>query len=140
MQNVKKIVIPNSLFQIIISHAINSKPYESVSIISGHTRNKIAYADEVYTPKNIDNSTVSFTVDPLVLHEIYTDIEEKEKEIVGIYHTHPAPPKPSGTDLNYMEVNPYVWLISSTNSPDKPKGYLLTPNGDLLNIEVEIKE
>ena len=138
MQSVSKIILTMELFQVIIDHAEKTKPYESVSIIAGIIKDKIAYAKAIYTPENTDNSTISFTVDPLDLLKIYTDIEEKEMEVIGIYHTHPAPPKPSGTDLNYMEVNPYVWLISSTNSPDKPKGYLLSSEKTLQNIELEI--
>ena len=136
MIDVDSIVIPEELFEKMVIHAKNIAPYESVSIIAGTIKERQALAEKVFTPENIDKSTVSFTVDPLVLLDIYTKIDESDLEVVGIYHTHPALPYPSGTDKKFMEVNPSVWLISSTSEPNKPKGYLLREKGELKNIEV----
>ncbi len=136
MIDIDSIVIPEKLFEKMVKHAKNTAPYESVSIIAGTIKDKQALAEKVFTPENIDKSTVSFTVDPLILLEIYTKIDESDMEVVGIFHTHPAPPFPSGTDKRFMEVNPSVWLISSTSEPTKPKGYLLRENGKLKNVEI----
>ena len=65
-------------------------------------------------------------------------VEKQDKQIIAIYHTHPAPPRPSNTDLSFMEVNPYIWLISSTSTPEQAKGYYLLNNQKLIDIEVEI--
>jgi len=127
MIDIDSIVIPEELFEKMVKHAKNTAPYESVSIIAGTIKDKQALAEKVFTPENIDKSTVSFTVDP---------IDEIDLEVVGIFHTHPAPPFPSGTDKKFMEVNPSVWLISSTSEPTKPKGYLLRENGKLKNVEI----
>lgn len=136
MIDIDSIVIPEELFEKMVKHAKNTAPYESVSIIAGTIKDKQALAEKVFTPENVDKSTVSFTVDPLILLEIYTKIDEIDLEVVGIFHTHPAPPFPSGTDKKFMEVNPSVWLISSTSEPTKPKGYLLRENGKLKNVEI----
>jgi proteasome lid subunit RPN8/RPN11 len=69
--------------------------------------------------------------------DIYNDIEENNHRLIGIYHTHPAPPYPSRTDIQYMEVNFCVWLISSTKKPANPKGYLLD-NNSLKEITIKI--
>jgi proteasome lid subunit RPN8/RPN11 len=138
MDNVEKIVIKQDLFSTLVAHAKKSLPNESVSIIAGEIKNNIAFAEFAYTPENIDESTVSFTVDPVTLLDIYNSVEEKGKIIIGIFHTHPAPPSPSGTDLNFMEVNPYVWLISSTKNIEQPSGYILKSDGELKEVEVSI--
>jgi proteasome lid subunit RPN8/RPN11 len=138
MEEVDKIVITQELFLQLIKHAKNCLPHESVSIIAGKIKDNIAYAELVYSPENIDKSPVSFTVDPLVLLDIYKSAEEKGKIIIGIFHTHPAPPNPSNTDLNYMEINPYVWLISSTKNIGKPSGFILKSDGELKEVEVSI--
>ena len=139
MIDVDVIVIPKKLFDKLVSHAKEARPFESVSIIAGKVDGKIATAEFVFTPENIEKSTVSFTVDPIILLDIYTEVENKGKVIIGIFHTHPAPPKPSSTDINYMEVNPYVWLISSTANPEKPKGYILANNEALKEVEIRIE-
>jgi len=135
---VDKIILPKELLTQLVAHAKKSSPNESVSMISGTTKEGIAYAEKVYTPENIDQSTTTFTVDPLILLEIYTEIEEEGRLLVAIYHTHPALPQPSGTDRHYMEVNPCIWLISSTKKPEEPKGYLLEENGNLKEVEISI--
>ena len=135
---VKRIDISKALLTKLVEHAKTSSPYESVSIISGIIKGSIAKAEKVYTPENIDKSTTTFTVEPITLLEIYTEIEEENRQVVGIYHTHPAPATPSATDRLYMEVNPCVWLISSTNSPEKPKGYLLVEDKTIKEVEIKI--
>ncbi|NHJ47670.1 MAG: M67 family metallopeptidase [Asgard group archaeon] len=140
MKNVRKIVIPYGLFSQLIIHAEATKPYESVAVIAGRIEDDIAYSEKIYTPENIEQSRVSFTIDAYVLLEIYTEVEKLDKQIIAIYHTHPAPPKPSSTDLEYMEVNPYIWLISSISSPDRPKGYLLLENSKLKEVDIEIRK
>ncbi|MHA1504057.1 MAG: Mov34/MPN/PAD-1 family protein [Candidatus Heimdallarchaeota archaeon] len=135
---IDKIILSKELLTKLVAHAKKSSPNESVSMISGSVKDGIAYAEKVYTPENIDKSTTTFTVDPLTLLKIYTEIEEEERILVAIYHTHPAPPQPSGTDRHYMEVNPCVWLISSTKKPEEPKGYLLEDNGNLKEVDVSI--
>jgi len=139
MEKITKIILPESLFNALLVHAKKTLPYESVSIIAGTISGTCAIAEKVYTPDNIEESKVSFTVDPLALLDIYTDIEEQNKELIAIYHTHPAQPKPSGTDLHYIEVNPCIWLISSTSEPDKPNGFLLLADGTLKEILIEIR-
>jgi len=135
---VDKIILPKQLLTKLVVHAKKSSPNESVSMISGYIKDGIAYAEKVYTPENIDQSTTTFTVEPLTLLEIYTEIEEEGRILVAIYHTHPAPPQPSGTDRLYMEVNPCIWLISSTHNPEIPKGYLLEEKGNLKEVKVSI--
>jgi proteasome lid subunit RPN8/RPN11 len=138
MENIKKIIIPQHLFLQLITHAEATKPNEAVALIAGKTEDEIAFAELVFTPNNIDNSTATFTVDPLVLLKIYTEVEKQDKQIIAIFHTHPAPPKPSNTDLSYMEVNPYIWLISSTSNPEQTKGYYLLIDRTLKEVEVKI--
>ena len=140
MHDVESINLPKSLLKLIIEHAKKSAPYESVSILAGTVKEKKATVKEIFTPENIDHSTVTFSVDPLYLLDIYTDIDNKNLEVVGIFHTHPAPPYPSGTDKQFMSVNKCVWLISTTKTPDEPKGYLLLENGIIKNIEIIVTE
>jgi proteasome lid subunit RPN8/RPN11 len=135
---VDKIILPKELLAKLVAHAKKSSPNESVSMISGTIKDRVAFAEKVYTPENIDQSTTTFTVDPLTLLKIYTEIEEEGRILVAIYHTHPAPPQPSGTDRLYMEVNPCIWLISSTKKPEEPKGHILEENGNVKEIDVSI--
>ncbi|MBN1331223.1 MAG: M67 family metallopeptidase [Candidatus Heimdallarchaeota archaeon] len=138
MDQLETLILPETILAKLIAHATNSQPYESVALLAGVIKDTIAYVTKVYTPKNIDYSPYSFTVDSFELLSIYTDIESNKLELVAIYHTHPAPAKPSGMDLYYMEVNSCVWLISNISKPGKPNGYLLLQDGTLKTVTVKI--
>ena len=140
MIDVEAFSISKKLFATLVHHAMKVAPYESVAIIAGKVKGKKAIAKRVFTPENTDNSTVSFTVDPIILLTIYLEIEQREEQLIGIYHTHPASPYPSSTDRRYMEVNPCVWLISSTRNPAQPKGFLLQEDGRLKEVIINFTE
>ena len=60
----------------------------------------------------------AFSVNPEIEYELLIEAEEQGEDLVGIYHSHPAPPVPSETDLRNMRLNPVIWLISSKLTGD----------------------
>jgi proteasome lid subunit RPN8/RPN11 len=64
--------------------------------------------------KNIDNSPVSFSIDPDELLNAYNLAYSKGMEVCAIFHSHPAKASPSSIDIKYMQINPVIWLIYST--------------------------
>ena len=64
--------------------------------------------------RNIDESPVSFSIDPAELLNAYTLADTKGMEITAIFHSHPAKASPSITDIKYMQINPVAWVIYST--------------------------
>ena len=63
---------------------------------------------------NSDESPRSFRIESQELINGYLTAEKMNLNVVGIFHSHPAPPMPSSTDKIFMEINPVVWLIYST--------------------------
>lgn len=64
--------------------------------------------------RNIDESPVSFSIDPAELLNAYNLADAKGMEVAAIFHSHPAKASPSSTDMMYMEINPVIWIIYST--------------------------
>lgn len=64
--------------------------------------------------RNIDESPVSFSIDPAELLNAYNLADGKGMEVTAIFHSHPAKASPSSTDIKYMEINPVIWIIYST--------------------------
>jgi proteasome lid subunit RPN8/RPN11 len=64
--------------------------------------------------RNIDESPVSFSIDPEELLNAYSLADSKGMEVAAIFHSHPAKALPSSTDKKYMEINPVIWIIYST--------------------------
>lgn len=97
--------------------ARESLPNESCALLLGNNTNKENEIQviETLSMKNSDASpTTRFRIDSQELINGYLRAEKMGLNVVGIFHSHPAPPIPSSTDKIFMEINPVVWLIYST--------------------------
>jgi [CysO sulfur-carrier protein]-S-L-cysteine hydrolase len=95
--------------------ASNSLPNESCALLLGNytNENEIKVIDSL-SMRNSDASPKSFRIESQELINGYLTAEKMNLNVVGIFHSHPAPPIPSSTDIIFMEINPVVWLIYST--------------------------
>jgi len=89
-------------------------PFECCGLMIGTRRGNAVVCDHLVHTENADKSPVSFTIAPEELLKGYQHADEVSMELVGIYHSHPAPALPSETDLGYMKWSAPVWLIVST--------------------------
>ena len=94
--------------------AIKSLPIESCALLLGKREIWLYSIVEIMPMQNADNSRTSFSINPQGLLDAYDRAESRGHQVVGIFHSHPAEPAPSETDLKFMEINPVVWLIYST--------------------------
>ena len=129
----QKIILSQSDKKILTEHAENEKPNESCAILFG----KDDLVSEVFLTKNIDESSVNFTISNEQLIEGYKIAEEKKVEVIGIFHSHPnSDAYPSNTDKKFMYSNPVVWIIYSCVNQNF-KAYFL--ESDITEIPIEIK-
>ena len=96
--------------------AIDSHPLESCALLVGKISKDDVTVSDIIIANNADKSQVSFSIEPKELLDAYSKAESMGLEIVAIFHSHPAPAKPSSTDVKYMEINPIPWLILSTTN------------------------
>ena len=61
--------------------------------------------------ENVERSPSQFAVDAEREYQVLEAAAEEKLDLVGIYHSHPAPPYPSAQDLRFMEYNPCTWVI-----------------------------
>ena len=115
--------------------AADSLPLESCALLVGKISNNDVMVSEVIVAKNADRSQVSFSIEPKELLDAYNKAESMGLEIVAIFHSHPAPAKPSGTDLKYMEINPIPWLILSTTNNELA---VFLYDGKIRNLELVV--
>lgn len=120
-------------------HAESSLPSEAVALFFGTTRNNIVKVNRTELVENESkNPQTSFSVNPEIEYRLLIEAEELGESLVGIYHSHPAPPEPSKTDLKNMRLNPVIWLISSRMTGKWiSKAYILD---DTTVCEVPIKQ
>ena len=95
-------------------HAETSFPNEAAALLFGNITKNIVKANRAELVENDSNyPKTSFSVNPEIEYQLLIEAEELGESLVGIYHSHLAPPEPSKTDLKNMRLNPVVWLISS---------------------------
>lgn len=105
--------LPKAALEQLHNHAEEALPLESVALLFGHVRKLEVVVTRLEYLENVAASTTSFAVDPEQEYHLLIDAEERGEEMVGIFHSHPAPPKPSSRDLRNMRLNPVVWAIAS---------------------------
>jgi proteasome lid subunit RPN8/RPN11 len=97
----------------LIKIAKDALPNECCAFLLGQ-HNEDGKVAIILRMRNIDESPVSFSIDPAELLNAYTLAETKGMEITAIFHSHPAKASPSSTDIKYMQINPVAWVIYST--------------------------
>ncbi len=76
----------------------------------------------------------SFSIDEKVLFEKSEQAKIRGLKLVGIYHSHPAPPEPSSMDREFMSnIDRYrsinaVWIIQSTLGFKKTRAFFFSQN------------
>ncbi|MFB5597777.1 MAG: M67 family metallopeptidase [Nitrosopumilaceae archaeon] len=132
----KSIVILKAQKELLLNHATKCKPNESCAILFGSIENEKSIVKDVFLAENIDESPVNFTISNEELLKAYKIAEQKNLDIVGIFHSHPRSDAfPSSTDKKFMYSNPVVWVISSGES-NELKAFLLEP--EIIEIPIVI--
>src|SRR5918993_4033881 len=90
--------------------AHDALPNESCALLLGVNEKVV----KILPVRNIDESPVTFSIEPAELLHAYNLAESEGMQVIAIFHSHPAKPSPSSTDIKFMEINPVIWLIYST--------------------------
>lgn len=112
---IKSLILTQIELNKLVYFANKSLPNESCALLLGNynNENEIKVIDSL-AMRNFDESPTSFRIESQELINGYLTAEKMNLNVVGIFHSHPAPPMPSSTDKIFMEINPVVWLIYST--------------------------
>lgn len=108
--------LPKDALNQLHRHAEEALPLESVALLFGNVRKLEVVVTRLEFLENVAASTTSFAVDPEREYHLLVDAEERGEELVGIFHSHPAPSRPSSRDLRNMRLNPVVWAIASKST------------------------
>jgi len=122
-------------------HAEMLLPVEAVALLFGTTSGVSVYANRVELMENTSKTILtSFSVDPEAEYNLLIEAEKRGESLVGIFHSHPAPPKPSLTDMRNMYLNPVIWLIASKLTGKWIiKGYVLDAD-DTPEVVIHVEE
>ena len=90
-------------------------PIEACAMLFGRLTQKEAVVKRVVVAPNKLQSTMRFEIDPEVFANAITQADKEELDFIGLFHSHPAPAKPSLIDHKYMKLwGDALWLILSS--------------------------
>jgi proteasome lid subunit RPN8/RPN11 len=94
-------------------------PIEACGLLFGKIYSKSAKVLKIRSMNNVLDSSNSFQVDPQEFLIALYEAEKKGFELIGFFHSHPAPPEPSITDVKFMRLWPnMIWIIISSLNYD----------------------
>ena len=131
---VLSIVISKEHMSLLIEESKRSEE-EFGALLFGKIDENKAVVHSIKLLQYSERSPTHFRADSIFLLNSFSEAEKKCLELVGIFHSHPAPPKPSVSDLRFMRLNRVVWMIVD-NRDFKLGAYVLKDDG---LIEVRIK-
>jgi len=127
----QKIILSDTDKKILSEYSENQKPNESCAILFGKNDKVL----DLFLTENIEKSPVNFTISNKQLIEGNKIAEEKEMDVIGIFHSHPdSDAYPSNTDKKFMYSNPVAWIIYSGINKNF-RAYLLET--DIVEIPIE---
>ena len=97
----------------LIRIAKDALPNECCAFLLGNL-NEDGNVVKILPMRNIDESPISFSIDPEEILNVYNLADSKGMQVTAIFHSHPAKATPSSTDVKFMQVNPVIWIIYST--------------------------
>ena len=92
-------------------------PEEACGLLFGDLKREEAVVRKITALHNTLRSPTNFQIDPEEFLRALVEAEKEDMQHIGFFHSHPASPKPSTTDVRYMGLWPEsIWLIVSSIS------------------------
>ncbi len=109
--------IKKQLFTAVLHHLEREYPNEGCGLLSGRAGEVL----KVHPIRNIEQSPVSYLMDPKEEFEFFREIRKKNLELVGIYHSHPTSDAyPSEKDRALVAYEEPFYLIVSLKDRKQP--------------------
>ena len=94
-------------------------PIEACAMLFGKSTQKEVIVQKVVAAPNKLHSTTRFEIHPETVVEAITEADKEGLDLIGLFHSHPAPATPSIIDHKFMKLwGDAVWVIYSSTNGD----------------------
>ncbi len=122
----RKIWLTETHWNQMLADVCERVPVEACGLVAGMND----HSQTVYPVENIKHSPVRFLMDPEEQLRVFQEIDDRNWDLLAIYHSHPnGPDHPSPTDLQeaaYPEAAHLIW--SRRSSQWHCRGFLIAEN------------
>jgi proteasome lid subunit RPN8/RPN11 len=102
------VTIDKEAVDAIVAHAREARPAECCGLLVGSP----ARIEQAHRARNLEASPARFLIDPEDHFAAIHAARANGREVVGVYHSHPATPAtPSAADLAEATYSEYVYVI-----------------------------
>jgi len=130
--------ITSQQLRLLRGEARKSHPVEACALLFGRLIDDEAIVTKVVVAPNLLQSTVRFEMDPQMVFNAFEQAEREELSFVGLFHSHPAPARPSAVDLQYMRLwGEALWLILSSINSDIAAFQMKNGKVDEVALKIE---
>lgn len=133
-----KLIISHKMIETIISHCNSVYPSEACGILAG--KNNVI--DKVYEMTNIENSSVSYLMEPKEQFRVMKEMRSNGEKMIAIYHSHPdSSAYPSAKDVKLASYPDSAYVIVSLADKEKPEIRAFEINeGEVKELKLEINK
>lgn len=131
-KNIKLIYIPSKIMNKFIETTVSTE-IEVGGLLIGTISTEIIEVKNLIIGENISDSLYKFELDHMTMGKAINEMKDNE-DIVGIIHSHPAPPFPSTIDKNGMNLWPVIWVIVDSNTGEYKAWYFDNEINIILGI------
>ncbi|WP_174615531.1 Mov34/MPN/PAD-1 family protein [Virgibacillus ihumii] len=119
----KKIVIPQTIYNEMLEHGRWNLPNEACGLLAGNDH----HVHSIWQLKNEWKSVKRFFVSKDNVDETIKKIEYRKEQVIAVYHTHPvSAPVPSFYDIaHHPDANIKMMIISYKKNPPSAKCYTI---------------
>lgn len=112
------IEIPKPIYHSMLAYANLGYPNEACGILAGSAPGRV---EEFFAMRNMDESSISYFMDPKEQLQAFKQMRERGLQLVGIYHSHVASEAyPSQKDVRLAFYPDASYLIASLTDRAKP--------------------
>ncbi len=130
--------LTNEQMRLLRDESKKTHPIEACALLFGKLIDGEAVVTKVVVTPNVLRSSVRFEADPQTVFNVFEQAELEGLEFIGIFHSHPAPARPSVFDLQYMRLwGEAVWLILSSVDGDVAAFQMV--KGDLQKVALKVE-
>jgi [CysO sulfur-carrier protein]-S-L-cysteine hydrolase len=128
--------LDRGFFDEMVEHGLAGFPNEACGLLAGKEGRPVKF----YSMTNQDASPVSYRLDAKEQLSVFTELDDEEWDLLGIFHTHThSEAYPSETDLKQAFYPEATYLVMSLSDRSNPvlRGFTMQ-DGDVEEQEIRI--